>query len=130
MATSNGKQMKYLLKLGKANLHRYPVSQKFCRNPTSKFLFYEKKRFQKVLIYRYCSICDCVPYEPIFPILCLALFVKNSKIEYDPQFWGGEIFFFENWRLVCLHTLWVENFDKITLSRTVKEMQALLCFTR
>ena len=41
--------MIYLLKLGKASLHRYPVGQKFCRNTTSKFLFYEDKWFQKVL---------------------------------------------------------------------------------
>ena len=28
-------QVKYLLKLGKASPHRYPVCQKFCRNPTN-----------------------------------------------------------------------------------------------
>ena len=33
--------------------------------------------------------------------------------------WGGENF---------LHTLWVENFDEIALSRTVKEIEAILCF--
>ena len=27
-----------------------------------------------------------------------------------------------------LHTLWVENFDEIALSRTVKEIEAILCF--
>ena len=27
-----------------------------------------------------------------------------------------------------LDTLWVENFDKIALSRTVKEIEAILCF--
>ena len=27
-----------------------------------------------------------------------------------------------------LDTLWVENFDEIALSRTVKEIQAILCF--
>ena len=27
-----------------------------------------------------------------------------------------------------LYTLWVENFDEIALSRTVKEIQAILCF--
>ena len=27
-----------------------------------------------------------------------------------------------------LHTLWVENFDEIVLSRTVKEIEANLCF--
>ena len=31
-------------------------------------------------------------------------------------------------RLHCLVTLWVENFDEITLSRTVKEIEGNLCF--
>ena len=31
-------------------------------------------------------------------------------------------------RLHSLYTLWVENFDEITLSRTVKEIEANLCF--
>ena len=31
-------------------------------------------------------------------------------------------------RVHFLHTLWVENFDKIALSRTVKEIEAILCF--
>ena len=39
----------------------------------------------------------------------------------------GKIF----WKLQRVHfldTLWVENFDEITLSRTVKEIEAILCF--
>ena len=32
-------------------------------------------------------------------------------------------------RVVCLDTLWVENFDRIALSDMVKEIQAGLCFT-
>ena len=31
-------------------------------------------------------------------------------------------------RVYCLYTLWVENFDEIALSRTVKEIEANLCF--
>ena len=31
-------------------------------------------------------------------------------------------------RVQCSDTLWVENFDEITLSRTVKEIEANLCF--
>ena len=31
-------------------------------------------------------------------------------------------------RLHCLDTLWVENFTEIALSRTVKEIEANLCF--
>ena len=30
--------------------------------------------------------------------------------------------------LHCLGTLWVENFDEIALSRTVKEIEGNLCF--
>ena len=55
--------------------------------------------------------------------LCFAIFGKNSKIQNGRHFWGGENF----WKLQILHsldTLWVENFDEITLSRTVKEIEA------
>ena len=31
--------------------------------------------------------------------------------------------------LHSFHTLWVENFDEIALSRTVKEIEAILCFS-
>ena len=31
-------------------------------------------------------------------------------------------------RVQCSDTLWVENFDEIALSRTVKETEANLCF--
>ena len=36
------------------------------------------------------------------------------------------------WKLPIVHfwdTLWFENFDEITLSRTVKEIEANLCFS-
>ena len=33
-------------------------------------------------------------------------------------------------RVVCLDTLWVENLDEIALSYMVKDIQAVLCFTR
>ena len=42
-------------------------------------------------------------------------------------FGEGKIF----WKLHRVHsldTLWVENFDEIALSRTVKEIEAHLCF--
>ena len=57
--------------------------------------------------------------------LCFAIFGKNSKIQ--NIFGEGKIF----WKLQILHsldTLWVENFDEIALSRTVKEIEANLCF--
>ena len=31
-------------------------------------------------------------------------------------------------RVHFLYTLWIENFDEIALSRTVKEIEAILCF--
>ena len=40
----------------------------------------------------------------------------------------GEGKFFENCRVHTLHTLWVENFDEIALSRTVMEIEANSCF--
>ena len=36
--------------------------------------------------------------------------------------------FFENCRVPSLDTLWVESFNEIALSRTVKEIKANLCF--
>ena len=59
--------------------------------------------------------------------LCFAILGKNSKIQNGRHFWGEENFF-ENCRVHSLDTLWVENFDEIALSRTVKEIEANLCF--
>ena len=42
-------------------------------------------------------------------------------------FGEGKIFF-KLPRVQCLDTLWVKNFDEIALSRTVKEIEANLCF--
>ena len=76
--------------------------------------------------------------------LCFAIFGKNLKIQNGRHFWGGENFlkianitflrfgegkiFFKLPRVQCSDTLWVENFDEIALSRTVKEIEANLCF--
>ena len=58
---------------------------------------------------------------------CFAIFGKNSKIQNGRHFWGGKIFF-KIARVHSLDTLWVENFDEIALSRTVKEIEANSCF--
>ena len=50
---------------------------------------------------------------------------ENSKW---PPFFGRGKFFETLQRVHSLDTLWVENFDEITLSRTVKEIQANSCF--
>ena len=58
----------------------------------------------------------------IFPFLA-----KIRKFKMAAIFGEGKIF----WKLQRLHsldTLWVENFDEIALSRTVKEIEANLCF--
>ena len=46
---------------------------------------------------------------------------ENSKW---PPFWGGEFFL----KIAKITFLRVENFDEIALSRTVKEIEANLCF--
>ena len=50
---------------------------------------------------------------------------ENSKW---PPFFGEGKIFGKLQRLHSLVTLWVENFDEIALSRTVKEIEANLCF--
>ena len=59
--------------------------------------------------------------------LCFAIFGKNSKIQNGRHFWGGENFL-NLQRVHSLDTLWVENFDEIALSHTVKEIEGNLCF--
>ena len=59
--------------------------------------------------------------------LCFAIFGKNSKIQNGRHFWGGEIFS-KLARVELSHTLRAENFAEIALSRTVKEIEANLCF--
>ena len=65
--------------------------------------------------------------KEIEAILCFATFGKNSKIQNGHHFWGGENFF-KLPSVQCSDTLWVETFDEIALSRTVKEREANLCF--
>ena len=43
-------------------------------------------------------------------------------------FGEGKFFFSKLPRVHCLDILWVENFNEIALSRTVKETEANLCF--
>ena len=118
-------QVKYLLKLGKASLHRYPVGQKFCRNPTSKFLFYEEKGFKK---YSYISIVLYVYLMSLYFQFWLHFLSKIRKFTITPNF--GEKIFGKLKRVVSFDTPRFENFDDIALSCTVKEIQAVLCFTR
>ena len=50
-----------------------------------------------------------------------------AKIRNGRHFWGEEIFL-KLPRVHCSDTLWVENFDEIALSHTVKEIEANSCF--
>ena len=59
--------------------------------------------------------------------LRFTIFGKNSKIQNGHHFWEGENFL-KIAKITFLDTLWVENFDEITLSHTVKEIEANLCF--
>ena len=52
---------------------------------------------------------------------------KIRKFKMAAMFGEGK-FFGKLQRLHSLDTLWVENFDEIALSRTVKEIEANLCF--
>ena len=58
---------------------------------------------------------------------CFSIFGKNLKIQNGRHFRGGEIFF-KIAKNTMLKYLWVENFDEIALSRTVKEIEGNLCF--
>ena len=59
--------------------------------------------------------------------LCFSILGKNSKIKMAAICGEGKIFL-KLQRSHSLDTLWVENFDEIALSRTVKEIEANLCF--
>ena len=57
---------------------------------------------------------------------CFSIFGENSK--WPPFLGEGKIYF----KLPIVHTLdtlWVENFDEIALSHTVKETEANFCFS-
>ena len=56
---------------------------------------------------------------------CFSIFGKNLKIQNGRHFWEKEIFL-KIARVHFLDTLWVENFNEITLFGTVK---ASLCFS-
>ena len=57
----------------------------------------------------------------------LPFLAKIRKFKMAAIFGEGKIFG-KLQRLHSLDTLWVENFDEIALSRTVKEIEANLCF--
>ena len=86
----------------------------------STFLRYPMgRKFQQIALSR--------TVKEIESILCFAILGKNSKIQNGRHMWEEKNF----WKLPRVHcsdTLWVENFDEIALSHTVKEIEANLCF--
>ena len=60
--------------------------------------------------------------------MCFCIFGENSKNQNGRHFWGEENILKITKTTYCLDNLWVENFDEITLSRTVTEIEANLCF--
>ena len=65
--------------------------------------------------------------KEIEAILCFTILGKNSKIQNGRHMWEEENFL-KLPRVHCSDTPWVENFDEIPLSHTVKEIEAILCF--
>ena len=85
------------LKIGKSTFLRYPVGRKF----------------DEIALFR--------TVKEIQGNFCFAIFGKNWKIQNGRLFGEGK-FFGKLQRLHLSDTLWVENFDEIALSRTVKEI--------
>ena len=66
--------------------------------------------------------------SPYFQFCVLPFLSKIRKLNMTPIF-GEEKIFGNLDRVVSFVTLQAENFDEIALSHTVKEIQAVLCFT-
>ena len=61
---------------------------------------------------------------------CFLHFFRKIRILNMTPIFGKEKIFGKLERVVSFNTIWFENFDEIALSHTVKEIQAVLCFTR
>ena len=91
------------LKIAKTTMLRHPVGENFDEIALSRMV------------------------KEIEANLCFAIFGKNSKIQNGRHFWGGENFL-KTAKTTMLRYPVGENFDEIALSRTVKEIEANLCF--
>ena len=91
------------LKIAKTTMLRYPVGENFDEIALSRRV------------------------KEIEANLCFAIFGKNSKFQNGRHFWGGENFL-KIAKITFLRYPVGENFDDIALSRTVKEIEANLCF--
>ena len=94
------------LKIAKITFFRYPVGRKFRRNRSISHSYGDRSNF-----------VFCHFWQKF----------ENSKWL---SFLGREKFFFKLPRVQCSDTLWIENFDEIAPSHTVKEIEANLCFAK
>ena len=61
--------------------------------------------------------------------LCFAIFGRNSNTQNGRHFWGGENFLKIAKSTLLRSPVARKFFDEIALSRTVKEIEANLCFS-
>ena len=135
------------MKIAKTTMLRYPVGENFDQIALSRTvkeieanlcfaIFGEGKIFCKLQrldsldtlwVENFDEIALSRTVKEIEANLCFAIFGKNSKIQNGRHFWGGEIFL-KIAKTTMLRYPVGENFDQIALSRTVKEIEANLCF--
>ena len=84
--------------------------------------------FQKVLIYH--LVLFYVYLMSLYFQFCVLHFLSKIRKLNMPPFLGRRNFLGKLETVVSLDILCVENFNEIALSHTVKEIQAVLCFTR
>ena len=100
------------LKIANITFLRYPVGRKF----STKSLYLGTVKEIEA------NLCFAIFVQKFEPFLA-----KIRKFKMAAIFGEGKIFG-KLQRLHSLDTLWVENFDEIALSRTVKEIEANLLF--
>ena len=83
--------------------------------------------FHTLWVENFDEIALFLTVKEIQALLCFFIFGENSKIQTGRHFWKEENFVNIGHRYF-LDILWVENFDEIALSLTVKEIEAFLCF--
>ena len=84
------------------------------------YVLYNKKCKWYFLSQYFLSVCSSICAGTF--CLTIVLHIKKTCKEHL-KFWGQFCLLVHS-----LDTLWVENFDEIALSHTVKEIQAILCF--
>ena len=83
-----------------------------------------KSRLLRLRVENFDNIALSRTVKEIEANLCFSIFGKNSKIQIGCHFLGEEIFL-KIEELFSSDNLWVENFDEIALSRTVKGIEAI-----